>query len=107
MEVWEVCGSKSCTNDQLCCGVSVKGDFFVKSVLGWFTEHVSWVPGFVLLLSLIGLLLGAIFFELPQFKLGLYFLMGLNVGVLLFWTFLPHIGFHKKGKKEVESLKKQ
>ena len=70
------------------------------------------IPGLVMVLSVIGLLLASVFIGLAQFKLLIYFLMGLNVGMLLWWAFQNKVKNNEKEVKpqsitEIESLKKQ
>jgi two-component system NtrC family sensor kinase len=90
----------------------VKAYWDAEKFLKYITEPLLWLPAFVLLLSIVGLFLGAIFIGPVQFKFMLYFLIGLNLGICLFWLMIK---FQDKNEKktlphsanEVETLKKQ
>jgi two-component system NtrC family sensor kinase len=97
-------------------GVRVEGHLSIKIIQKYLTGHLLMIPGLVMLFSFVGLILSAIFLGQVQFKFILYFLMGLNTGMLILWACLSSFSKVEEAKdkpdpphslQEVENLKKQ
>lgn len=99
----------------------MKGRLFGQTMQQYLSGHLIKIPGVFMLLSFFVLVLSATLIEPNHFKFILYFLIGLNVGMLILWAVLAN--FFKDIRKddtpakkiddkahsiqEVENLKKQ
>lgn len=90
----------------------MEGSFSVKGCLKYVADRLFWLPCCVLVFSIAGLFLAALLLETPQFKLILYFLIGLNAGLFLYYLIMNFVTSKEKKSlphtaQEVETLKKQ
>lgn len=82
----------------------MKGRLFGQTMQQYLSGHLIKIPGVFMLLSFFVLVLSATLIEPNHFKFILYFLIGLNVGMLILWAVLAN--FFKDIRKDDTTAKK-
>lgn len=95
----------------------MKGYLSAELIQRYLSGCLSKIPGLVFFLSIAVLILSAFFLQGVPFKFILFFLMGLNVGLVLFWGISEQLNKIKNeslvkvekphSAQELENLKKQ